>query len=89
MGMRIAIIISNMAPVSMRTIFHRPPIQSIPSLTVVPCIFFVRLERLHEAAHQLDQLSLQEGHFPRLPSEGRLGVQIFGRLGRSRVNGKA
>ena len=50
---------------------------------------FIRLERLQAAAHKFDRLSSHEGHFPRWPSEGRLGVQIFGRLGRSRANGKA
>ena len=88
MGMRINIIISNMAPVSLGATFHWPPSKhSILDCGTVQ--IFVRLERLQEAAHKLDLLSLQEGHFLRWPSEGRLGVQIFGRLGRSRVNGKA
>ena len=65
MGMSISIIIGNMAPVSLRIIFQWPPIQNIPSSIVVPCTFFVRLERLHEAAHKFDRLSSQEDHFPR------------------------
>ena len=40
MGMRIDIIISNLALVSLRIIFHWPPAQSISSSIVVPCKFF-------------------------------------------------
>ena len=45
MGMQITIITSNMALVSLRTIFHWPPIQSIPSSIVVPCKFLFALLR--------------------------------------------
>ena len=81
-GMGIHIIMSNQI-VSLRSIFHQHPVQSIPSSIVVPCKQFFSLQ------NRPPQFDWVNSHFLKSMSEGELSVHIFGWLGRSHVNNEA